>query len=83
MTDYMIKFCEGRFEVIDPIGNVVARFDTASEGLEEIRRCRAEDVIWGSAKSLVAASIQTLAEQHGLDHDTARRMINDAAEVAE
>ena len=81
MPGYTIKVREGQYEVIDPSDNVVDSFDTEIEALEEIRRCHAEDVVWDSAKGLIAASIQTLAEQHGLDRDAARRMVKDASEV--
>jgi len=81
MAQYTIKVREGHYDVIDPSDNVVDSFDTEIEALEEIRRCHAEDVVWDSAKGLIAASIQTLAEMHDLDHDTARRMIRDATEV--
>jgi hypothetical protein len=81
MSQYTIRVHEGHYHVIDPSDNVVDSFDTEIEALEEIRRCHAEDVVWDSAKGLIAASIQTLAEMHDLDHDTARRMIRDATEV--
>ena len=81
MAQYTIKVREGHYDVIDPSDNVVDSFDTEIEALQEIRRCHAEDVVWDSAKGLIAASIQTLAEMHDLDHDTARRMIRDATEV--
>jgi hypothetical protein len=81
MAQYTIKVREGHYDVIDPSDNVVDSFDTEIEALQEIRRCHAEDVVWDSAKGLIAASIQTLAEMHDLDHDTARRMIRDATDV--
>ena len=80
-ASYVIKVREGHYDVIDPDDNVVDSFDTETEALEEILRCRAEDVVWDSAKGLIAASIQTLAEEHDLDRETARRIIRDATDV--
>jgi len=81
MPDYVIKVREGHYDVIDPDDNVVDSFDTEIEALEEILRCYQEDAVWDSAKGLIAASIQTLAEEHDLDRETARRIIRDATEV--
>jgi hypothetical protein len=81
VSEYTIKVHEGHYDVIDPDDNIVDSFDTEIEALEEISRCRAEDAVWDSAKGLIATSIQTLAEEHDLDRETARRIIRDATDV--
>ena len=81
MSQYTIQVHEGRFAVIDPSDNVVDLFDTETEALEEILRCCKEDAQWACAKDLITASIKTLAEEHGLDREAARRIIRDATDV--
>lgn len=83
MKTYRIEPTGEQFSVIDSHGNVVDILPTRQAAEAEIHRCLKEDVVWESAKLLFGTAIRAHMELHALDRETSRRLMQDAAEVAD
>ena len=83
MTTYRIEPAGEQFTVIDSDGNVVDILPNKEAAEAEIEHCLREDVVWESAKLLFDTVIRAHMELRALDRETSRRLVKDAAEVAD
>jgi hypothetical protein len=81
-NEYQIEPFGKKFRVIDPEGEyLVDVFPSEAAAKLEIEGCKKEDVLWQSARLLVAKAKTTLMTKHDVDSNIARSLIRDAAEV--
>jgi hypothetical protein len=78
-----IELAGPAFIVMDPWGERVNTYPTEDAAKQDIERCKREDAMWETAKLLVDTAIKAHMQMHGVDRETARRLIRDAAEVAD
>jgi hypothetical protein len=80
--DYRIESAAGgAFKVIAPSGETVDTYPNEEAARQEIERCKREDAMWSTAKSLIDISIETLMQKYGIDRETARHWISSAIDV--
>ncbi len=78
-AQYRIEPAGSQFKVIDPWGEyLVDVYSTEDAAKRDIERCKREDAMWETAKSLVDAAIRTHMEIFGVDRETARYWISSA-----
>ena len=76
--DYRIEPVGSQYIVVDPWDEIVGRYTSTQEALQNIERCKKEDAIAETAHLLVENAIKALVQVNGLDRDTAERAIRDA-----
>jgi hypothetical protein len=83
-TEYRVEPASNEFAVIDPWGEqLVDTYPTEDAARQDIERCQKEDTMWETAKLLVDTAIKAHMEMHGVDRETGRRLLKDAAEVTD
>jgi hypothetical protein len=80
--EYRIEIVGRQFIVVDPSNEIVGRYASQGEAQQTIEECKKEDEGWETARLLVRNAIKAYTQIHGVAHDTARRAIRDAAEIA-
>jgi hypothetical protein len=78
---YRVEIVGRQFIVVDPSNEIVGRYASQEEAQQTIEECKKEDEGWETARLLVRNAIKAYMQIHGVDHDTARRAIRDAAEI--
>ena len=82
-NEYRIEPVGSLFIVVDPWGEIVNRCSTEESARQDIERCEREDAMWQTAKMMVDTGIRAHMRMHGVDRETSKRLIRDAAEVAD
>jgi hypothetical protein len=83
ITEYRIEPVGSQFIVIDPWNEIVGRYTSEEEAQQNIERCKKEDAISETARLLVDNAIKANMQLNGVDRETARRAIRDAAETSD
>jgi len=82
-SDYRIESNGTAYTVTDPLGERVGVYDTEDAAQSAVDRNKAEDETWETAKLLFDLAVKTLMQMQGVERDTARRLMRDAAEVVD
>jgi hypothetical protein len=81
--EYHVEIVVRQFIVVDPSNEIVGRYAGKEEAQQTIEECKKEAEGWETARLLVRNAIKAYMQMHGVDHDTARRAIRDAAEITD
>jgi hypothetical protein len=76
--DYRIESDGNAFTVIDDVGEEVGTYATKEAADKDIERCKKEDAMWETAKTLVDIAIKTHMQMYGVDRETSHYWISSA-----
>jgi len=81
-AEYRTELSGNQFIVIDPWNEQVGTYPTEEAAKQDIERCKRQDRMWETAKTLVNVALKTHMEMHQVDRETASYWIRSAAEGA-
>ncbi len=78
---YRVECVGSQFIVVDPAGEIVNRYNTEDAALQDIERCKKEDAMFETGKTLIDLAIKAHMQRFGIDRETAVYWIRTASEV--
>jgi hypothetical protein len=79
-NEYRIMPDGRRFEILDLAGERIGMYETKRKASQAINVCKANDILWDSARLLVRIAVNALMKMRGIDYRTAQYWIREAAD---